>query len=172
MTRKQKHIRWLSCLFTGVTMIVTGTLWPWPGVGAEKEPVKAEVWFQCEFAHSKIPPDDDCRMLDDDGFLVVEDIIYHVKVSDSEETTCRGNRIGHCFLRPRPQITVDGDEIGSIVRTSTGFAVDFLGCTQHYKMTPQANFVKVAPDQEQCYWTPDKNYYVARYKGRLISTDN
>ena len=92
-----------------------------PAVAQDKQ-LQTEVWFRCEFAHSRIAPDDDCRMLDDDGFMLVKGVIYHVKVSDSEQTGCRGQRAGQCFLKTRPEITVDGSEIGPIKRSDGGFS--------------------------------------------------
>ena len=160
---------------TGFILILTVILWSQPGetAGDKQKHVqtKAEIWFQCEFAHSRIPPEDNCHMLDDDGFLVVDNVIFHIKISDSDEASCRGQRFGHCFQRSRKQITVSSDEIGPIIRTENGFAVDFLGCTQKYRMISLGHYVRVTPDDEQCYWTPDKHYYVTQYKGRLISAD-
>ena len=155
----------------GLLLTLGFTLWNGETFAQEKQ-LSAEVWFQCEFAHSRIPPDDDCRMLDDDGFLLVEGLIYHVKVSDSKETGCRGERVGHCFSRSRPEVTVEGTEIGPLNRTAEGFIVDYFGCTQRYQMVPLTNFVKVTPAGEHCFWTPDKHYYIARYKGRLKSAED
>ena len=37
-------------------------------------------------------------MLDNDGFLVDEGEISHLKIKNSQQEGCRGNRKGHCFI--------------------------------------------------------------------------
>ena len=32
------------------------------------------LWFECEFASRQAPPADDCKMLDDDGFLFLQTV--------------------------------------------------------------------------------------------------
>ena len=38
-------------------------------------------------------------MLDNDGFLVEMGTISHLKVKNSRQEGCRGNRNGHCFKK-------------------------------------------------------------------------
>ena len=55
------------------------------------------IWFICEFSISNNPPFDNCEMLDNDGFLVEKGKISHLKINNSKQEGCRGNKIGHCF---------------------------------------------------------------------------
>ena len=42
------------------------------------------IWFICEFSISSNPPDDNCEMLDNDGFLVEKGKISHLKIKAKE----------------------------------------------------------------------------------------
>ena len=125
------------------------------------------IWFRCEFAHSQIPPDDNCRMLDDDGFQVIRGIVHHVKVVDSAETKCRNNRIGNCFKKTETGLSAEITEIGPIQLSEKGAEVTWLGCTQKYGITKHTYYLELSPDAEQCWWTPNKRYFVARYAGHI-----
>ena len=41
------------------------------------------IWFICEYSISNDPPDDNCEMLDNDGFLVEQGKISHLKIKNS-----------------------------------------------------------------------------------------
>ena len=53
------------------------------------------IWFICEYSISNNPPDDNCEMLDNDGFLVEQGKISHLKIKNSKQEGCRGDRNGH-----------------------------------------------------------------------------
>lgn len=125
------------------------------------------TWFLCEYAHSKIPPSDNCAMLDDDGFMVRDGVVFHVKVTDSQEANCRGDRAGNCFKRTVEKITTEFGRIGPIEVASSYLAVDYFGCIQSYDFSPKGSYVEIRPAEERCFWTPDKHYYLARYEGRI-----
>ena len=38
------------------------------------------IWFICEYSISNNPPNDNCEMLDNDGFLVEQGKISHLKI--------------------------------------------------------------------------------------------
>jgi len=124
-------------------------------------------WFSCEFAHSQIPPEDDCNMFDDDGFDVSGGEIFHIKVVNSTETGCRHQRKGQCFKRSSQRIVVNRDSVGTIRATSKGFAIKYWGCTQEYTMGQRGKFFEVAPTGKRCLWTREKKYFIARYQGNL-----
>ena len=42
------------------------------------------MWFICEYSVSNNPPDDNCEMLDNDGFLVEQGKISHLKIKNRE----------------------------------------------------------------------------------------
>ena len=90
------------------------------------------VWFLCEFAHSEIPPSDDCRMLDDDGFMIRHGVLHHVKVQDSHEKGCRHERIGNCLRQGKAPVTAVISEIGLVEVAGDQLKASFLGCTQVY----------------------------------------
>ena len=125
------------------------------------------VWFACEFAHSRIAPDDDCRMLDDDGFMIAGQKINHIKVRDSQETACRQNRKGNCFRRDQAQVTVESDSAGTFRPTADGFQIKYWGCSQDYKLEQRGGYYQITPVDGLCYWTSDKSYFLARYTGDL-----
>ncbi len=124
-------------------------------------------WFSCEFAHSQIPPDDDCKMFDDDGFDVSQGEIFHIKAINSRETQCRHKRAGQCFKRTSEGIVISRDSVGTIRPTTSGFAIKYWGCTQEYTMSDRGNFFEVAPTGRRCMWTREKRYFVARYQGQI-----
>lgn len=129
------------------------------------------AWFSCEFAHSKISPEDGCRMLDDDGFLVTGNAIDHIKVKNSRETGCRHERIGQCFERGFPKITVERDSVGEFRLAENGFIIEYWGCSQRYLMSEKDGFYEVKPKGDSCVWTRDKTYYIARFSGDIEFTD-
>jgi hypothetical protein len=124
-------------------------------------------WFSCEFAHSQIPPDDGCLLLDDDGFMVSNGQIAYVKVIDSREQGCRHQRLGQCFMRNRDKIVARRKNLGPIKATIEGFAITYWGCTQNYKMIRRADYFEITPTSSNCLWTRDKRYFVFRYRGNL-----
>ena len=133
------------------------------------------AWFLCEFAHSRIPPPDDCRIMDDDGFLIARGFIHRIKVTNSRHEGCRHARLGQCFSRHRAEVTVESWPIGPIRPAPGGFSVGFLGCTQSYRIVAHGSgedgFSEVAPTGEPCFWTRDKHYFVAPFTGRLRITE-
>lgn len=129
-------------------------------------------WFSCEFAHSQIPPNDGCQMLDDDGFIVSKGKIVHIKVKNSPETNCRHDRKGQCFQRNMDEIVVEKDPLGEISPTAGGFAITYWGCTQEYAMHKRDGYFEVAPSGDHCLWTRDKRYFITRFQGRLQAASN
>ena len=125
------------------------------------------AWFLCEFAHSKIPPDDNCRMLDDDGFMVKDGMVFHIKVNNSREAGCRGGRTGHCVAQGNAPLTADISEIGPIEVGENRITVRFMACSQLYSVTSLGAYIEIKPTGERCYWTPDKGYYLSKYNGPL-----
>jgi len=125
------------------------------------------AWFSCEFAHSRIAPEDGCEMLDDDGFLVVGNTIDQIKVRDSKETACRHNRTGNCFRRDQPGVVVKRDSTGTFRPTADGFQIKYWGCAQDYKMAARNGYFEVKPAGDLCFWTSDKRYFLARFTGNI-----
>ncbi len=135
---------------------------------AENKPILLDgLWFTCEYAHSQIPPSDDCAILDDDGFLVEGDYVWHMKVQDGDKQGCRGDRAGNCFKRDRKRVTAKKKKIGAAVRTSKGAIIEYLWCGQPYEISHGENFSEVRPVEPLCAWTSKKTYYISRWAGEV-----
>jgi len=129
------------------------------------------MWFSCEYAHSNSPPPDDCRVLDDDGFLVRGGNISYIKVQDGDPVGCRGNRRGQCFDRSRKHLAATTMGIGKVTPTSDGGIVSYLWCDQAYRLRQFRSHAEIRPIGSRCFWTSDKTYYVARWPGQIELRD-
>ena len=125
------------------------------------------VWFTCEFATRRGPPDDSCIMFDDEGFAVVDSNIKYIRNIASKENACRGNKAGQCFPANEPAITISERKIGAARIEGRQLLVSYLGCTQKFDLLPQADYVSVIPAKDKCFWTRNRHFYVAPYKGKL-----
>ena len=125
-------------------------------------------WFECEFSISGNEPLDDCQILDDDGFLLKNNKIYHLKVKNSIEGNCRGNKVGHCFNFNIKELEVKKVLIGNIEIEKNSLKIRYLGCSQKYLIQKNSYFFKVFPDKKNCFWTKEKNYYVRKWNGKLF----
>ena len=125
------------------------------------------LWFTCEFAHSQIPPPDDCKTLDDDGFLVEGDFVWHMKVQNGDKEGCRGDRAGNCFRRERKMLAAKKKKIGEAVRTPKGAIIEYLWCGQPYEITHGDHYSEVRPVEPMCAWTSKKTYYVSKWTGDI-----
>lgn len=141
--------------------------YPWASYRLDHRLNTDGAWFLCEYAHSKIPPFDGCAVLDDDGFLVREGVVHHIKVSNSREIRCRGGRAGHCLRQGTHTYRADLQSIGPINAGGDQLSVRFLGCKQVYDVIAHEGFVEIKPDTERCYWTPEKRYFLSRFNGPL-----
>ena len=125
------------------------------------------TWFVCEFAHSQIPPEDNCIMLDDDGFQIINGIVYRVKIKNSIETTCRHNRVGNCFFRHQAGLFAERSELGPIKLSDNKIHLTLLGCTQEYSIIKHSNYIEIILDSEICRWVSRKHYFISQYIGRM-----
>ncbi len=141
-------------------------------VRAETKPIVLDgLWFTCEYAHSKIPPSDNCEILDDDGFLVEGDYVWHMKVQNGDEQGCRGDRSGNCFDRKRKSIVAKKKKIGEAVRTPKGAIIEYLWCGQPYEIEHGQHYSEVRPVSPMCAWTSKKTYYISRWHGDVRIID-
>ena len=121
----------------------------------------------CEFAHSKIPPEDQCKMLDDDGFQIINGLVHRIKVINSKETRCRQNRIGNCLMNTGIDLVAERHKIGPVKLLKNEIYITWLGCSQKYNTILYDNYTEIVPNSEKCWWTADKRYFVARYIGKI-----
>ena len=134
---------------------------------AENNYLSNGTWFFCEFAHSQIPPEDNCKMLDDDGFQIINGIVYRIKIKNSIETMCRHNRVGNCFLRHQVGLFAERSELGPIKLSERKIHLTWLGCTQEYSIIKHSNYSEINPDSEICWWASRKHYFISRYVGDI-----
>ena len=151
-------------LIIPLTVCVIGSLYQ-PAKAAEDLIKLDGLWFTCEYAHSKIPPPDECKTLDDDGFLVQNNQAWHMKVQDGDQDGCRGDRKGNCFKRTRQNVTVKKKKIGAAKLTNKGAIIEYMWCGQPYEIKHGEFFSEVRPIEPMCAWTSKKTYYVARWPG-------
>jgi hypothetical protein len=128
------------------------------------------VWFTCEFSNRTKAPDDGCYMFDNEGFRVTDGIFSYLKVINSTEKQCRGNKTGHCFKSDEEDIIVKESPIGKIDIQPDHLFVRYLGCKQRFSFQETTDFFAVIPDEKKCFWASKRHFYVARYNGDLSVT--
>jgi hypothetical protein len=139
-----------------------------PSVHAETDlPVLEGVWFTCEFATRTGPPDDQCKMFDDEGFSVEDGKITYLRNIASDEQACRGNKAGQCFAANTKEIKVSRRPVGIARIENNQLLVSYFGCTQKFDLKNEADYVTVVPVKEKCIWTRNRHFYVAPYHGKL-----
>ena len=100
------------------------------------------IWFLCEFAHSKIPPEDQCNMLDDDGFQIIDGIVHRIKVINSKETGCRQDRIGNCLINTHVNLVAERYKIGPVKLIGNKIYITWLGCSQKYNTVLYSHYTE------------------------------
>ena len=128
----------------------------WPG-----------IWFICEFAQRQRAPDDACRMFDDEGFQLADGRLSYLRITQSDETACRGEKKGQCFRRDRKDITVTKTNRGRLTLRSNQFDVKFLGCTQTFYFADTEHYREMWPDEDRCFWASKRRFYIAPFDGNF-----
>ena len=126
----------------------------WPG-----------IWFICEFAQRQRAPDDACQMFDDEGFQLADGRLSYLRITQSDETACRGDKKGQCFRRDRPEITITKTNRGRLTLRENQFDVKFLGCTQTFYFADTEHYREMWPDDERCFWASKRRFYIAPFDG-------
>jgi len=126
----------------------------WPG-----------VWFICEFSQRQKAPHDSCEMFDDEGFQLANGRLSYLRITQSDETACRGEKKGQCFRRDRPRITITKTNRGRLALRKNQFDVRFLGCTQTFYFKDTQYYREMWPDQNRCFWASKRRFYIAPYEG-------
>ena len=127
----------------------------WPG-----------VWFICEFSQRQRAPDDACEMFDDEGFELANGRLSYLRITQSNETACRGEKKGQCFRRDRPEITLTKTNRGKLTLRKNQFDVKFLGCTQTFYFKDTEHYREMWPDPDRCFWASKRRFYIAPYGGK------
>ena len=126
----------------------------WPG-----------IWFICEFAQRQRAPDDACQMFDDEGFQLADGRLSYLRITQSDETACRGEKKGQCFRRDRANITITKTDRGRLTLRKNQFDVKFLGCTQTFYFADTAHYREMWPDDDRCFWASKRRFYIAPFDG-------
>ena len=126
----------------------------WPG-----------IWFVCEFAQRQRAPDDACQMFDDEGFQLADGQLSYLRITQSDETACRGDKKGQCFRRDRPEITITKTNRGRLTLRENQFDVKFLGCTQTFYFADTEHYREMWPDDDRCFWASKRRFYIAPFNG-------
>ena len=106
-------------------------------------------------------------MLDNDGFLVEQGKISHLKIRNSKQKGCRGNKTGHCFRDETLGLNAKKRKIGEFKIGVNWVEVDYLACKQKFWFKVYENYWHGWPDDQKCFWTRNKEFYVQRYIGEL-----
>ena len=123
------------------------------------------VWFSCEFAQRQRAPDDGCKMFDDEGFRLTGGRFTYVRITESDETACRGAKVGQCFRRDRPAITIKTSDRGGLDLGPDRIRVTYLFCTQTFYFKDTDQYREIWPDETRCFWARKRHFYIARYEG-------
>lgn len=125
-------------------------------------------WFTCEFAQRTAPPNDDCVTFDDEGVEIKAGIVTYLRVTDSKNNQCKGNKPGQCFTASTPSITVTAREIGPLKIEPGRVYLTYYGCTQTFELTSKPNYVTAIPAKKKCFWASKRHFYIAPYNGKVI----
>ena len=125
------------------------------------------TWFTCEFARSQTPPDDQCAMFDDEGFRFSNGRFTYVRITESDETACRGEKVGQCFRRDRPAISISTSDRGKLDLGPEKIRVKYLFCTQTFYFKDTEHYREIWPDEDRCFWARKRHFYIARYDGEI-----
>ena len=128
----------------------------WPG-----------FWFTCEFAQRQRPPDDECKMFDDEGFQLAEGRLRYIRMIGSTESACRSNKKGQCFSSGTQAIRISRTDRGKLTLGKNQFKVRYFGCTQVYYFGDKPEYREIWPDKKRCFWASKRRFYIAPYKGEV-----
>lgn len=152
--------------FFGLLLIlsVTGTS------TAQADDAWGGTWFTCEFAKSRTPPHESCAMFDDEGFRFSDGRFTYVRITESDETACRGDKAGQCFRRDRPAITIRTSDRGKLDLGPDRIKVRYMLCTQTFYFKDTEHYREIWPDKKRCFWARKRHFYIARYAGEITET--
>ena len=126
------------------------------------------TWFECEFSGKTTKPTDDCKMLDNDGFIFNKNIAAHISVIDSQEPNCKKNKFGQCFPSDLKFVTVRKGRKDKVSFEKGKLILSFLGCGQVFHLKDRVKYVEAVPDKKKCFWAGKKVFYLKKYNGKLI----
>ena len=125
------------------------------------------TWFTCEFAQRQRPPDDECKMFDDEGFQLAEGRLRYIRMIGSTEVACRSNKRGQCFSSDTQAIRISRTDRGKLTLSKNQFKVRYFGCTQVFYFDDKPKYREIWPDKKRCFWASKRRFYIAPYKGKV-----
>ena len=131
-----------AAFYSALLLIALGGMLPVAAPAHEEQSTARldGIWFTCEFAKRTSPPDDDCRMLDDEGFEMRSgQLTYHA--TDFQGRSMQGQKKGQCFRADEKEIIVSR-KIGRIDIDNYLLKLRYLGCTQRL-ISPSEHYVAV-----------------------------
>ena len=126
------------------------------------------AWFECEFSGKTTPPSDNCKMLDNDGFIFSNNKALHINVIDSIEEKCKKKKVGQCFLSSNKFVTINKGREDKVVFNDNKLILSFLGCDQIFHLEKKNNYVQASPNKKKCFWAGKKVFYLKKFNGKLI----
>ena len=126
------------------------------------------AWFECEFSGKTSIPTDNCKMLDNDGFIFSKNIATHISVINSQETQCKKNKIGQCFPSEISFVNVRKGRQDKVDFRDSKLILTFLGCNQLFHLKNKIDYVQASPDNKKCFWAGKKVFYLKKYDGKLL----
>ena len=132
----------------------------WPG-----------YWFICEFSQRQKPPDDGCKMFDDEGFQLADGRLRYTRITQSDETACRGNKAGQCFSAETPAIDITRTNRGRLTLGDKLFKVRYFGCSQTFYFADTPDYREIWPDDKRCFWASKRRFYIAPFRGEVTLVD-
>ena len=90
-----------------------------------------------------------------------------MRITESDETACRGKKVGQCFRRDRPTITISTSDRGKLDLGPERIMVKYLFCTQTFYFKDTEHYREIWPDEDRCFWARKRHFYIARYDGEI-----
>ena len=126
------------------------------------------AWFECEFSGKTTPPSDNCKMLDNDGFIFSKNKAIHINVIDSNEEKCKKNKVGQCFLSSNKFVNIIKGREDKVIFNNNRLILSFLGCDQVFHLENKNNYVQASPNKKKCFWAGKKVFYLKKFNGKLV----
>ena len=109
----------------------------------------ARFWFTCEFAQRQRPPDDECRMFDDEGFQLAEGRLRYIRMIGSTEVACRSNKKVNVFLTLRQSALAHRRGKLTLAKISSRCVIL---AAQVFYFDDKPKYREIWPDKKRCFW--------------------
>ena len=159
-----------DCVWILITAVMVAAVWAGLPASGRADTSWDGTWFTCEFAQRQRAPDDGCAMFDDEGFRFSDGRLTYIRITASDEAACRGNKVGQCFLRDRPSISITTADRGKLDLLEDRIHVRYLFSKQVFYFRDTPDYREIWPDENRCIWASKRRFYIARYDGEVTET--